>query len=179
MKWGLIGASTIASEHVIGAIRAQGHEIVTVLSGDAGRGADYAARHASRRAPPTSTLSSPTPGLDAVYISTTNEKHHPQALAAIAAGKHVLCEKPLAMTHGRGGGDGAGGGGEGVVFATNHHLRNAGAHLAIREMIAAGRIGRVLSVRVFHAVHLPPHLQGWRINDAGGGRRRHPGHHRA
>ena len=38
------------------------------------------------------------PAIDAVYISTTNEKHHPQAMAAIAAGKHVLCEKPLAMT---------------------------------------------------------------------------------
>ena len=45
MHWGLIGASTIASEHVIGAIRANGHDIVTVLSGDAARGADYAARH--------------------------------------------------------------------------------------------------------------------------------------
>jgi 1,5-anhydro-D-fructose reductase (1,5-anhydro-D-mannitol-forming) len=56
-----------------------------------------------------------------------------------------------------------------VVFATNHHLRNAGAHLAIRELIEAGRIGRVLSVRVFHAVHLPEHLRGWRINDAGAG----------
>ena len=56
-----------------------------------------------------------------------------------------------------------------MVFATNHHLRNAGAHRAIREIVASGRIGRVLSVRVFHAVHLPPHLQGWRIRDAGAG----------
>ena len=38
------------------------------------------------------------PAIDAVYISSTNEKHFPQAMAAIAAGKHVLCEKPLAMT---------------------------------------------------------------------------------
>ena len=98
MGWGLVGASTIASEHVIGAIRANGHEIVTVMSGDAGRGADYATRH---RIPASTTDLAgllATPGLDAVYISTTNEKHRPQALAAIAAGKHVLCEKPLAMT---------------------------------------------------------------------------------
>jgi 1,5-anhydro-D-fructose reductase (1,5-anhydro-D-mannitol-forming) len=58
---------------------------------------------------------------------------------------------------------------KGVVFATNHHLRNGGAHIAIRDLIAEGRIGRVLSVRMFHAVHLPPHLRGWRINDAGAG----------
>ena len=35
--------------------------------------------------------------VDAVYISSTNEKHFAQAMAAIAAGKHVLCEKPLSM----------------------------------------------------------------------------------
>ena len=59
----------------------------------------------------------------------------------------------------------------GVTFATNHHLRCAGSHRAIRDLIAAGRIGQVLSLRIFHAVYLPPHLQGWRINgaDAGGG----------
>jgi 1,5-anhydro-D-fructose reductase (1,5-anhydro-D-mannitol-forming) len=57
----------------------------------------------------------------------------------------------------------------GVRFGTNHHLRCAGSHRAIRDLIAAGRIGRVLSIRIHHAVHLPPHLQGWRINDAGAG----------
>ena len=59
----------------------------------------------------------------------------------------------------------------GVVFATNHHLRCSGSHRAVRGLIEAGRIGKVLSLRIFHAVHLPPHLQGWRINaaEAGGG----------
>ena len=169
MNWGLIGASTIASEYVIGAIRAQGHDLVSVMSGDAARGHAYAGRHGI----PASTTSLDellsSDGLDAVYISTTNEKHHPQALAAIAAGKHVLCEKPLAMTPGEAAEMVHAAEAAGVVFATNHHLRNAGAHLAIRDLIASGRIGRVLSVRVFHAVHLPPHLQGWRINDAGAG----------
>lgn len=169
MNWGLVGASTIASEYVIDAIRAQGHEIVSMLSGDAARGADYAARHGI----PGSTTSLDDllsiEGLDAVYISTTNEKHHLQALAAIAAGKHVLCEKPLAMMTTEAAEMVRAAETADVVFATNHHLRNAGSHLAIRDLVASGRIGRVLSVRVFHAVHLPPHLQGWRIKDAGTG----------
>lgn len=169
MNWGLIGASTIASEHVIGAIRANGHEIISVLSSDAVRGANYAARHGIARSTTSLDEILATQGLDAVYISTTNEKHHPQALAAIAAGKHVLCEKPLAMTPAEAAEMVRAAEAAGVVFATNHHLRNAGTHLAIRELIASGRIGRVLSVRVFHAVHLPPHLQGWRINDAAAG----------
>ena len=57
----------------------------------------------------------------------------------------------------------------GVVFATNHHLRNAGSHLAIKELIRSGRLGSVRSIRIFHAVMLPPQLQGWRIDNASAG----------
>ncbi len=169
MKWGLVGASTIAAEHMIAAIRAQGDEAAGVMSGDAARGAAYAERHGIPASTTDVGALLATPGIEAVYISTTNDKHHPQALAAIAAGKHVLCEKPLAMCADDAAKMVRAAAARGVVFATNHHLRNAGAHLAIRDLIAAGRVGRVLSVRVFHAVHLPPHLQGWRIKDAGAG----------
>jgi 1,5-anhydro-D-fructose reductase (1,5-anhydro-D-mannitol-forming) len=59
----------------------------------------------------------------------------------------------------------------GVIMGTNHHIRNAASIRAMRDAVAAGKIGRPLSARVFHAVYLPPHLQGWRIErpDAGGG----------
>jgi len=59
----------------------------------------------------------------------------------------------------------------GVVMGTNHHLRNAATHRTMRRLIAEGAIGRPLAARVFHAVSLPPRLQGWRVNApaAGGG----------
>jgi 1,5-anhydro-D-fructose reductase (1,5-anhydro-D-mannitol-forming) len=107
--------------------------------------------------------------VDAVYISTTNELHHRQALLAAAAGKHVLCEKPLAMTLGQAREIVDACRAAGVVLGTNHHLRNAGTHRAMREAIEAGRIGRPLFARVFHAVYLPVHLQGWRLTDASAG----------
>jgi 1,5-anhydro-D-fructose reductase (1,5-anhydro-D-mannitol-forming) len=170
MQWGLIGASTIAAEHVIRAIRAQpGHAIKTVLSSDRRRGAEYAAQHDIPASTTDLDALLAEPDVDAVYISTTNEKHFPQAMAAIAAGKHVLCEKPLAMTVADAVEMVRAAEAKELVFATNHHLRNAGSHLAIRDLIASGRVGTVLSVRVFHAVHLPAHLQGWRINDAAAG----------
>lgn len=170
VRWGLIGASTIAKEWVIGAIRANGGEIVSVMSTSAERGRAYAAEHGIAQS--TTDLEALLgSGIDAVYISTTNELHRDQALAAIRAGKHVLCEKPLAIriedardmvkaAHEAG-----------VVFATNHHLRNAASHRAMRDAVASGRIGKPLSARVFHAVYLPPHLQGWRLDkpEAGGG----------
>ena len=60
---------------------------------------------------------------------------------------------------------------QGLVFGTNHHLRNAVTHRTMRRMIKEGVIGKPLAARVFHAVYLPPRLQGWRVNrpEAGGG----------
>jgi 1,5-anhydro-D-fructose reductase (1,5-anhydro-D-mannitol-forming) len=109
--------------------------------------------------------------IDVVYISTTNEWHEPQVLAAAGAGKHVLCEKPLALTVEGARAMVAACEAAGVVFGTNHHLRNAATHRAMRDLVASGAIGQPLAARVFHAVHLPPHLQGWRIDrpEAGGG----------
>ena len=104
-----------------------------------------------------------------VYISSTNEKHHAQAMAAIAAGKHVLCEKPLGMTLDEAEEMVRAAKEKGVVFATNHHLRCSGSHRAVRDIVLSGEIGDVLSVRVHHAVNLPENLQGWRINDAAAG----------
>jgi len=170
MQWGLVGASTIASEHVIGAIRAQsGHAVKTVVSASDARGKEYAERHGIPGSATNLGGVVDDPEIDAVYISTTNEKHHHQAMAAIEAGKHVLCEKPLAMTLADAAEMVRTAEAKGVVFATNHHLRNAGSHLTIKELITSGRIGTVLSIRVFHAVHLPEHLRGWRINDPGAG----------
>lgn len=171
MKWALIGASTIASEWMIGAIRAQdGNEVVSVLSSSEERGAAFAAQHQIAKAY-TDLDAQLADDVDAVYISTTNEKHHPQALAAIAAGKHVLCEKPLAMTLSDARDMVEAAAKAGLTFATNHHLRNAGSHLKIKSLIEEGRVGEVQAIRVAHAVYLPPHLQGWRIDNpaAGGG----------
>jgi 1,5-anhydro-D-fructose reductase (1,5-anhydro-D-mannitol-forming) len=172
MDWALIGASTVASQFMIHAIRAQpGNAVRWVISGDAARAAEYAAGHAIPRSGTDIAAALGDPAVGAVYISSTNEKHLTQAMAAIAAGKHVICEKPLAMTVGEAAGMVRAAEKAGVVFATNHHLRCSGSHQAVRDLIRSGRVGRVLSVRIFHAVHLPESLQGWRINaaDAGGG----------
>ncbi|THK38762.1 Gfo/Idh/MocA family oxidoreductase [Ensifer sp. MPMI2T] len=171
IRWGLIGASTIAHEWVIGAIRAAGGEAVSVMSSSEERGQAYAAENGIAKAVTSIADLVGDPDVDAVYISTTNELHHDQALAAIRAGKHVLCEKPLAMNLNDACEMVLTACEAGVVLGTNHHLRNAATHRAMRDAIAAGRIGRPIAARVFHAVYLPPHLQGWRLDrpEAGGG----------
>ncbi|QKC81888.1 Gfo/Idh/MocA family oxidoreductase [Mesorhizobium sp. NZP2077] len=171
VKWGLIGASTIARQFMINAIRAQEDgEIAAVMSSNPERAKAYAGENGIPLA--VSTLDALlNADIDAVYISTTNELHLEQALAAIEAGKHVLCEKPLALTSADARKMVAAARAAGIVLGTNHHLRNAGAHRAMRDAIASGRIGKPIAARVFHSVYLPETLQGWRITkpEAGGG----------
>ena len=76
--------------------------------------------------------------MDAVYISTTNELHRDQVFAAAAAGKHVLCEKPLALTLKDARAMVTECRQRGIVMGTNHHLRNAATHRAMRDAIKRG-----------------------------------------
>jgi 1,5-anhydro-D-fructose reductase (1,5-anhydro-D-mannitol-forming) len=164
VRWGLIGATVIGREWMIDAIRQAGGDIVAVMSTDPARGRAYAHEFGI----PQSV--SGTPGLfsaevEAVYISTTNERHRAETSAAAKAGVHVLCEKPLATSLADARDMVAACKSAGVAFATNHHLRNGAVAVAMRTMIGAGRIGRPLVARIVHAGYLPEHLHGWRLRD--------------
>lgn len=157
----MTGASTIASQFMFAALRAQpGDAIRWVISSTGQRANDFAAKHDIPHFGTDLKAALADPGVDAVYISSINDKHFAQTMAAIAAGKHVLCEKPLAMTVANA---------VSMVAAANHHLRCSGSHQTIRDLIRSGRIGRVLSVRIRYAVHLPETLQSWRIKSAASG----------
>ncbi len=166
LGWGLIGASTIARQYVIPAINAQpDSRAMAVMSRSAERGRQFAAENKIARSYDSVEALLQDPEIDVVYISTTNERHKDETLAAAHAGKHVLCEKPLALRLEEALEMTAACRKAGVVMGTNHHLRNAVTHRTLRRLIAEGAIGTPLGVRVFHAVYLPEHLQTWRIKD--------------
>ncbi len=171
MNWAFFGASTIAGQYLAGAVRATGGcEVRWVVSGSAERAASFATTHGIAHSGTDLSAALADPAVSAVYISSTNERHYAQAMSAIAAGKHVLCEKPLATGVSDAQNMVRAAERAGVVFATNHHLRSAGSLRAIRQLVASGKVGKVLSVRIFHAVELPVHLRGWRLdNPASGG----------
>ncbi|MBV9293431.1 MAG: Gfo/Idh/MocA family oxidoreductase [Frankiales bacterium] len=96
VRWGFLGAGWIATRALAPAVHAAtGAELVAVAARDPDR---------ARRLEPTGRVHSSYAELlddesvDAVYISLTNEVHAKWSIAALEAGKHVLCEKPLAMT---------------------------------------------------------------------------------
>jgi 1,5-anhydro-D-fructose reductase (1,5-anhydro-D-mannitol-forming) len=172
LRWGMIGASTIGREWMAPAIAAQPDSVVAaVASANPERARAFASEIGVAKAYGSAADLVADPEIDVVYISTTNELHEPYAVAAAEAGKHVLSEKPLALSL-------AGARrmveacrAAGVMMGTNHHLRNAATHRAMRDLVRTGAIGQPRAARVFHAVYLPPHLQGWRIDrpEAGGG----------
>ena len=168
----MIGASTIGREWMAPAISAQPNSVVAaVASASPRRARAFANDLGIEKVYGSAAELLDDSEIDVVYISTTNELHAPHTIAAAQAGKHVLSEKPLALSL-----DDARAMVEacraaGVVLGTNHHLRNAATHRVMRDLVQSGAIGQPLAARVFHAVYLPPHLQGWRIArpQAGGG----------
>lgn len=167
--WGLVGASWIATESVAPAILAQpGSRVAGVYSSAVERANELAAQLGARGTDNLESLLDASE-IDAVYISSINHFHLPQTLAAIEAGKHVLCEKPLALTLAdarlmRDAANAAG-----VLLATNHHMRNSVPHDVIRRAILDGDVGEVVGASVRHAVQLPPSAQGWRTADPAAG----------
>ncbi len=168
IRWGLVGASDIAETRMIPAMRRLGHDVIAVASASAEWAAAYADRNGITASGSVEDVLARR-DIDAVYISSTNELHRSQTEMAAAAGKHVLCEKPLALSieDGRAMLDACER--AGVILATNHHMPGSGIHRTIRRLVADGAIGRILAVRVFHAVILPERLQGWRLESRAGG----------
>jgi 1,5-anhydro-D-fructose reductase (1,5-anhydro-D-mannitol-forming) len=172
LQWALIGASDIAKTRMIQAISAQpDSRVAAVFSANPERAKAYAAENGIPKAYDELGKLLGDPAIDVVYISTTNELHRDQAIAAAAAGKHILCEKPLALSLGDAQAMLQAAQAAKVVLGTNHHLRCAVTHRTLRRLVKEGAIGRPLAARVFHAVYLPPRLQGWRLTkpQAGGG----------
>jgi 1,5-anhydro-D-fructose reductase (1,5-anhydro-D-mannitol-forming) len=168
LRWALLGASDIAATRMIPAIRAVGDSIAVVQSSSA----EWAGTFAEANGIEISTsdiTDALSQDVDAVYLSSYNDLHHDHALAAIAAGKHVLSEKLLALTVADAEAMVKAAEEAGVVLAVNHHLPFSPVHRMARELAQAGRIGRVLSARIAHAVLLPERLRGWRMDDVRGG----------
>ena len=169
LRWALIGASDIAATRLIPAINGVGDTITAVQSGSPDWAAAYAKTHTIDFWTTSVDELLSRVDVDAVYVSSTNEKHHDQVVAAAAAGKHVLAEKPLALTVADARAMVEACERAGVVMATNHHLPASPTHRAMKTLVAAGAIGQVRAIHVNHSVGLPQHLQGWRVDDPIGG----------
>ena len=110
------------------------------------RGAGARARRRAGRTAATRRCS-PIPSVDAVYISLPNEMHHEWTMHAIAAGKHVLCEKPYSRSAAEVQTAFAAAEAAGVVLAEAFMWRHHPQALKLAELVAGGAIGELRLVR--------------------------------
>jgi len=101
LRWGILGPGRIAPRlvrAVAGTARAQ---LVAVASRDRDRAAAFAAAHEIPRIFGSYDALLAAPDVDVVYVSLPNHLHAEWTIRALEAGKHVLCEKPIALTVGQ------------------------------------------------------------------------------
>jgi predicted dehydrogenase len=98
VRWGILGVARIATAKVIPAMQRACHcEVVAVASRDGARAAASAASLGIPRSHSSYEALLADPDVDAVYIPLPNHLHVPWTTRAAEAGKHVLCEKPIAL----------------------------------------------------------------------------------
>jgi D-xylose 1-dehydrogenase (NADP+, D-xylono-1,5-lactone-forming) len=146
-RWGLVSTARI-NRRLIPAIRgAAGAELTAVASRDGARAHAYADEWGIPHALGSYEELFGHDDIDAVYVSAPNHLHAPLAIAAADAGKHVLCEKPLALTTADVDAIAAAARRNDVVIAEAFMYRHHARTLRLLEIVTSGRIGDVQLVR--------------------------------
>ena len=99
LRWGILGSANIARKALVPAIRdAVGNDLVAVASRDGARAERFAREAGAERWYGAYEALLDDPSIDAVYVPLPNALHAEWTVRALEAGKHVLCEKPLATS---------------------------------------------------------------------------------
>jgi 1,5-anhydro-D-fructose reductase (1,5-anhydro-D-mannitol-forming) len=181
LGWGIVGIGKLADIAIAPAIATQGDSrLAAVCSRDRGRAEAFGQRHGADAAYDDYAAMLADPAVDVVYIASPNALHAEHTIAAARAGKHVLVEKPMALTSADGRAMVDAADAAGITLAVGFHLRHKTTALAAREALRGERIGRVfmadISVGAGKGVY-PYHT--WRADPglAGGGTLLHQGTH--
>jgi len=153
----VIGTGFIGTVHVE-ALRRIGVDVRGVLGSTPDRGAARAEALSVRHAYGSLDEILADPSVDVVHVTSPNHLHVPQASAILAAGKHVVCEKPLALTAAESVGLVREAAASGLVNAVNFNIRFYPLNQHIRERIAAGDLGQIRFVTGHY-------FQDWLLHD--------------
>jgi predicted dehydrogenase len=166
----IVGAGFIGAVHARSA-RVAGAQILGVAASTPERSEEAAGRLGAARAYELAEELVTAPDVEVVHLCTPNHLHAPLALAALAAGKHVVCEKPLAMDAVQAAELGAAAAASGRVATVPFVYRYHPMALEARARIAAGELG---SLRLLHGGYLQdwlstPDDDSWRVDPELGG----------
>ena len=166
----VIGTGFIGTVHVE-ELRRIGVQVRGVLGSTPERGAVRAQALGVRHAYPTLEAILDDPEVDVVHVTSPNHLHVPQSRAILGAGKHVVCEKPLALTAAQSAGLVEDAARSGLVNAVNFNQRFYPLHQHVRELVAEGGLGdvRFVTGHYFQDWLLLDTDWNWRLEPAVGG----------
>ncbi len=177
--WALLGASRVAQQFFIPALAAQPHpnaapgrggaRIVGVYSHSARGGKAFALHNQLARAYEELDELLVRDEVDAVYVSSLPRHQYALALAALEAGKHVLCETPMGLSLGEASALERAAQSHGVLLVPNFAYRGDAALARMAEMARDYAIGELLGGQIVNCTPLPSDLQTWRLWPDGGG----------
>jgi len=175
MRLGLLSTANINRAILAGAAKTGQVDVVAVASRDAGRADAYAAEHGIATAHGSYEALLADPDVEAVYVSLPNGMHHEWTMHALAAGKHVLCEKPYTRhpheaEEAFDAADAAG-----LVLAEAFMYRHHPQTATVARLVADGAIGRLCAVKTTFTfplhdlsdVRALPELDGGALMDVG------------
>src|SRR6266550_158133 len=147
LRVGVLGAAAIAPHAVVKPAReVPGVTVVGVAARDPARAREFARRHAIPMVYDDYAALVAADDLDAVYIPLPNGLHGGWTLRALAAGKHVLCEKPFTANAEEARAVAAAAAGSGRVVMEAFHYRYHPLTERVRQLLADGVIGTVRHV---------------------------------
>ena len=170
LRWGIISTAKIAREKVIPGLKgADNCEVVAIGSRDQAAAAEVADRHGIGAAYGSYEEVLADDRVDAVYVPVPNHLHARWTIAAAAAGKHVLCEKPLALTAGEAQTMVDACEQAGVAFMEAFMYRLHPSWQLTRELVAEGTIGELVAVDSWFSYFNDDPTNIRNIPEAGGG----------
>jgi predicted dehydrogenase len=150
LRIGVLGAARIAPAAIVRpARRVEGVEVVAIAARDPARARAFAAKHSIPRVIDSYEQLVADPEIDAVYNPLPNGLHGRWTMAAMAAGKHVLCEKPFTANADEARSVAAAHEGSAVVLMEAFHYRYHPLFARVRDLMASGAVGTVRHVEAW------------------------------
>ena len=171
LRFGILSTAKIGTEKVIPAMQAGKHcEIVAIGSRDSARAKSAAVALAIPKAHGSYEELIADPGVDAIYNPLPNHLHVPWSIKCLEAGKHVLCEKPIAMSAAEA---------QQLLDASRRHpelkimeafmYRHHPQWQMAKRLVAEGQIGRLRTVQSFFSYNNLDPTNIRNIAEVGGG----------
>ena len=169
LRVGVLGSASIAENGIVIPAHATGTRLVAVAARDRHRAQAFADMHGVERVLDSYAEVVGDPEVEAIYNPLANGLHGPWNLAAIAAGKHVLSEKPFASNADEAAEVRDAGKRAGVVVVEGFHYVYHPVTRCLHELVASGELGEIERVEVTMVnPAVPPENPRWSLELAGG-----------